>query len=202
MQYLLKYKLVIRYNGANYSGWQYQRDNPNTIQNKLTTILIEFTNDYKLTTGAVSRTDKGVHALEQVVQVLTVFKGMQLFINDINLLLPNDISIKTIDLKEPNYSIYKDIISKEYHYHFGDKNLNDSQDKAYKCFTDLDISKMQKACKLFEGKNDFVFFTTPKIQKLKILHWDWQQIAVNVLKIINACVGHQLSAFQIAQLAH
>ena len=61
-----KYLLTLSYNGTQYSGWQKQSKNKNTIQeicqNAVKKILV---GDFHL--GGASRTDKGVHADDQKI---------------------------------------------------------------------------------------------------------------------------------------
>ena len=58
------YKLIIQYDGTNYSGWQIQR-NSDTIQQRITEALEILTKD-KINLIGSGRTDSGVHAIGQV----------------------------------------------------------------------------------------------------------------------------------------
>ena len=61
------YQAVIQYDGTNYFGFQWQKDIP-TIQNDFNQSLHQIING-KITTVAASRTDTGVHAIEQIVKI-------------------------------------------------------------------------------------------------------------------------------------
>ena len=60
----MKYKIVIAYNGKNYSGFQVQNNAP-TIQQSLEDVLSEVLNE-PIKINASGRTDAGVSAIGQV----------------------------------------------------------------------------------------------------------------------------------------
>src|SRR5437773_11364427 len=62
-------KLVLAYDGSAFSGWQVQPDAA-TIQGKLTSAIGRITAEKVLPQGS-SRTDAGVHALDQVASFAT-----------------------------------------------------------------------------------------------------------------------------------
>ena len=61
---MLKYKIIIEYEGTNYHGWQNQKD-LKTIQGEIEHALFKLTKKNIAIYGA-SRTDAGVHAFGQV----------------------------------------------------------------------------------------------------------------------------------------
>ena len=63
-QFLRKFKLVLAYDGSEFSGWQVQPD-ANTIQGTLASAIGRLTGEKVLPQGS-GRTDAGVHALAQV----------------------------------------------------------------------------------------------------------------------------------------
>ena len=60
----MRVKLVVAYDGTNYSGWQLQK-NAVTIEQKLNEALTDLLGEEIVVTGA-SRTDAGVHSLGNV----------------------------------------------------------------------------------------------------------------------------------------
>ncbi len=62
-------KLIVSYDGSDFSGWQVQPDAP-TIQGTLATAIGRITGE-KVLPQASGRTDAGVHALAQVVTFVT-----------------------------------------------------------------------------------------------------------------------------------
>ena len=61
---MLKYKIIIEYEGTNYHGWQNQKD-LKTIQGEIENAIFKLTKENINIYGA-SRTDAGVHAYGQV----------------------------------------------------------------------------------------------------------------------------------------
>lgn len=156
---MYNYKFEISYNGSNYSGFQYQVDNPNTVQEVIESEVKKIINFQRFSLVVASRTDKGVHANGQVLKVclpkyvepLNLTKGL-------NSKLPQDIRINNIEECEEKFFPNQDAKSKEYHYYFS-LNKDSGVFNTLKFFDlDLDIEKMQKACHLFIGEHDFKSF--------------------------------------------
>ena len=60
-----RYKIVIQYDGTNFSGFQSQK-NQSGIQDNIESSISKLNNDKKIKIYGASRTDAGVHALGQV----------------------------------------------------------------------------------------------------------------------------------------
>ena len=90
-------KMTIEYDGSNFKGFQKLKDNENTIQGKLESVLSQMA-DEKIEIIGSGRTDMGVHAYGQVVNFKT---NCNLSFNKLNKYLyeylPLSISIKDID---------------------------------------------------------------------------------------------------------
>ena len=65
------YKVSIAYDGSSFYGFQKQRSRP-TVQGKIEEVLDLLIKDYELNYSG--RTDAGVHAKEQVLNILTDIK--------------------------------------------------------------------------------------------------------------------------------
>ncbi|MBI5643220.1 MAG: tRNA pseudouridine(38-40) synthase TruA [Deltaproteobacteria bacterium] len=86
-------KLIIEYEGTNYSGWQWQNTSP-SIQGAIMDALKELTGEDLIVSGA-SRTDAGVHAFGQVACFKTESRlSTYTFMQGLNAKLPGDIIIK------------------------------------------------------------------------------------------------------------
>ena len=62
---MTRYKIVIQYDGTNFSGFQSQK-NLSGIQDKIESSIFVLNNNKKVKIYGASRTDAGVHALGQV----------------------------------------------------------------------------------------------------------------------------------------
>ena len=68
------YKIVIRYEGTRFQGWQRQTSTDNTIQGKIEAILSRMCGVSVEINGA-GRTDSGVHAYMQVANFMIETHG-------------------------------------------------------------------------------------------------------------------------------
>ena len=93
----LKLAFKIQYKGTHYSGFQSQK-NANSIQDELIRAFKQISVD-NLQMNYSGRTDKGVHALGQVFDiVVSQDRSDMQWINGLNANLPNDISVVDVDL--------------------------------------------------------------------------------------------------------
>ena len=113
----MKYKLLLAYDGTNYSGWQVQ---PNAtsiqeiIQKAICTIVKE---DIQLIGSG--RTDAGVHALGQVAHFqIDKELNVNTFLKSLNGMLPPEY-IRLLDMKiaAQDFHAQKSATRKIYHYH-------------------------------------------------------------------------------------
>jgi len=90
------YKATIQYNGTKYCGFQWQKDIP-TIQNDFNQSLSKLMSG-KITTMSASRTDTGVHALDQIVKITSEQQiECESFLINLNRVLPPQIrSLKLV----------------------------------------------------------------------------------------------------------
>ena len=88
----MRVKMVVAYDGTNYSGWQLQK-NAVTIEQKLNEALYDLLGEEIQVTGA-SRTDAGVHALNYVGNAFfdTDYESERV-LSGVNAVLPEDIRV-------------------------------------------------------------------------------------------------------------
>ena len=138
-----KVALKVAYIGTDYHGFARQ-PNFKTVEGELIKALKEAGLIEKLKDSGYSiagRTDRGVHALGNVISFRTPEK---IVINQINDYLPNNIRI----LAQASVHFgFKPRYAKTRHYRYVIVNY------------DLDISQMKKASKLFQGSHDFSNFS-------------------------------------------
>ncbi|XP_057958953.1 uncharacterized protein LOC131151659 isoform X6 [Malania oleifera] len=101
-----KWRLLIAYDGTQYSGWQYQQSPP-TIQCIVESALTRATKLGRkdLSLVGASRTDAGVHAWGQVAHFVTPFNydSLNSIHAALNGLLPSDIRVREISPAIPEF---------------------------------------------------------------------------------------------------
>jgi tRNA pseudouridine38-40 synthase len=154
-------RLLLQYDGTNYSGWQVQIDK-RTVQSLVEKAVYTVTGEHPRVTGA-SRTDAGVHALEQAASFIT---GSSLEADVIrralNANLPEDIRIieasECPDDFHPRYSA----VNKSYVYLITHSRSSSVFLKRYSWDLPYDLSgtleKMREASGYLEGEHDFSSF--------------------------------------------
>ena len=154
-----RYCIKIEYLGANYSGWQSQK-NGVAIQDVVESALEKvFDHPVKLT--ASGRTDEGVNALCQVahfdspknIRPYNLCRGANVF-------LPKDISVVDAKIVSNDFNARKSAIKKTYVYKmYISPYRHPLLDVNHKqIFKQPNIEAMQKASKYIEGKQDFKCF--------------------------------------------
>jgi tRNA pseudouridine38-40 synthase len=140
--------LKIGYLGTNYHGFQIQPQSElPTIEGELFEALkkLDVIEDRKSANySAAGRTDKGVHALAQVVSFDT--SNPNVTPRMINSMLPDDIWAYALAKPHSGFNARKDAVSREYRYFLFFQ-------------TDLDITRMREASELFIGVHDLSNFS-------------------------------------------
>lgn len=156
------YKLILEYKGTRYLGWQVQNKSPGkTVQGELNKALMAISKSKDVKSMGAGRTDAGVHALGQVAKV-----SMELEIPPKNLVLalnanlPEDIRILNAEVTDEEFFPTVHAKSKEYHYRFTCQKTTTAfqLDLIANRPQELDLKKMQEACKVLIGEHDFTNF--------------------------------------------
>lgn len=133
--------------GTNYHGFQIQPQSElPTIEGKLFEALKELgilEDRAAANYAAAGRTDRGVHALAQVVSFDT--SNTDVTPRMINSMLPDDIWMYAMAKPDSNFDARRDAVSREYRYFLASE-------------AELDISGMRDAAELFIGVHDFSNF--------------------------------------------
>jgi tRNA pseudouridine38-40 synthase len=161
-------KLVIRYDGTRYRGWQRQREadprKPRTIQGKLEELLSRLTGERVALIGA-SRTDAGVHAEGQVANFHTT---SPLPHNDLLACcarhLPEDIAVVSVEEVTPRFHARYLARRKRYAYRICTTPYPEVFRRRYTLHHPghLDPEVMRAAAGLLIGEHDFRSFTSLK----------------------------------------
>lgn len=152
----------ISYNGKDFSGFQYQHDFrtvQGTIEKQLKRMHKEF-----VRISASSRTDAGVHALDQYFHFdTTIDIPPEKWKFILNRAMPKDIFIKSAAIASDDFHSRFDAQGKTYRYkvYTGDKNPFYDGLKVHYPY-DLNIESMQQAMAPFIGTHDFTTFSSAK----------------------------------------
>lgn len=158
-------RLDLAYDGTNYCGWQYQ-NNGVTIEEVLNQALSELLGERIAVIGA-SRTDAGVHALQNVA----VFDTENRMAADkiclaLNQRLPDDIRALRSEEVAADWHPRKQNCTKTYEYRILNRKINMPTLRLYSyfCYFDLNVEKMRQAAGYLIGEHDFRSFCSRRGQ--------------------------------------
>lgn len=155
----MRVKLIIEYDGTGYAGWQTQK-NALTVQETVEQAVLKATGCQVSLIGA-GRTDAGVHAFGQAAHMdidTTIPPDKLSYV--INLLLPEDIRVRSSTEVSPEFHARKD--AKRKHYRYAIYNAQHAS-AIYRNITahvrqPLDVEQMMAAASYFKGTHDFSAF--------------------------------------------
>ena len=155
---MTRYKIIIQYDGTNFSGFQSQK-NKSGIQDKIESSILTLNQGKKVRIYGASRTDAGVHALGQVAHFdLDSKLNDEELLRAINARLDRKIRISHLKKIDENFHSRFDATSKEYHYLCC---LSDNPlfliDHHY--IKKVDFNLLSDVSKLIEGEHNFLSFS-------------------------------------------
>lgn len=156
---MARYLLTICYDGSDFCGFQTQPNLP-SVQGELERALSRRF-DQKTEIVASGRTDTGVHAFGQMAHFDTdKAVDVEKIVVELNALLPPTIAVESCCEVECDFHARFDATSKTYIYkvYLSKRQCPFKERYFHICGYDLDVEKMQEACKLFVGKHDFKSF--------------------------------------------
>ncbi|UJF30312.1 tRNA pseudouridine(38-40) synthase TruA [Kaistella sp. 97-N-M2] len=174
----MRYFIEFSYSGKNYFGYQVQPREisvQEVLEKALSTILRE---DVK-TTGA-GRTDTGVHAKQIFAHFDTDKNVTDKLVYQLNSFLPTDIAVKRIFSVKDDFHARFDATFRTYEYYISLKKNPFTQDSSWQIWKrDLEVSRMNEACKILFEYKDFTSFsklhTQNKTNNCKIYKAYWEQ---------------------------
>src|SRR5579883_2771887 len=118
-------KLTVRYDGTDFFGWQTQ-PNARTVQQTLEGAIAAITREDRVRANASGRTDAGVHAYGQVVNVYTATRlDNPTLVKAINAKLPEDVAVLDCEDVPQSFCANKDAVRKLYRYVINDTRVPD-----------------------------------------------------------------------------
>jgi tRNA pseudouridine38-40 synthase len=157
-----RYFIEVAYRGTRYSGFQVQENAP-TIQLEIEKAFTTLHRQSASLTGS-SRTDAGVHALQNFFHFDFEGEVHRQFVYKMNAILPEDIVVKNIFSMPAAAHSRFDAISRRYSYRVHRfKNPFIGRTSLYFPYQ-LDIQMMQKAADIIKGQKNFFSFSKTNSQ--------------------------------------
>ena len=152
------YKLLIQYDGSNYSGWQIQK-NSNSIQQIITESLEILTKE-KINLIGSGRTDSGVHAFGQAANFRSELDmDIYRFKHSLNSILPSDILVSAMEEVDPEFHARFDAKKRTYLYLITQTRSPFYKNYSYFYPRKIDIERLNSLSRLFLGEKDFTSFS-------------------------------------------
>lgn len=173
----MNFVLKLSYNGAAYHGWQRQ-ENAISVQEIIETAYKKITGfDIELT--GCGRTDTGVHAKCYYAHFELDEKPDKEIVYKLNSVLPPEVAIEYCKKAEDSFHARFSAISREYRYfiHFQKNPFLINQ--SYFISKKLDVERMNKACEILKGYDDFASFCKKgadnKTTLCQLMEAKWEQ---------------------------
>ncbi len=153
-----RYKLILEYDGTNFSGWQKQND-ARTIQGDLLKGAERVFGPVAMDVQGCGRTDGGVHALAyaahlEVVSDLAPEKVAKM-LNDT---LPKDIAVLSAESVDPRFHARHNCLARSYVYQLIQRKSAFAKRYNWWIREKLDVAAMQRAADVMVGMHDFASF--------------------------------------------
>ena len=155
----MRLAMIVEYDGAGYSGFQYQKNAP-TVQEQIENSIESLTAE-PVRIKAAGRTDAGVHALGQVVAFDTEAPYPPETVRDaLNARLPDDIAVRAVYRVRPDFDPRRDAVSRMYRFTLlvSDVRAPLARRCSHRVRGLLDLESMTQAAALMEGVHDFANF--------------------------------------------
>ncbi|MCZ2341603.1 MAG: tRNA pseudouridine(38-40) synthase TruA [Bacteroidales bacterium] len=153
-------RVVIRYDGTDFAGWQTQ-PGYRTVQETVEHAIASVTQDERIRANASGRTDAGVHAIGQVANFYTHTRlHCGTLVKAVNAKLPEDVCIRTCDEVPESFCANKDALRKTYRYVIYDGRMQDPFQRRVACHSrhPLNEAAMIRASRCLIGRHDFRCF--------------------------------------------
>jgi tRNA pseudouridine38-40 synthase len=172
-----RYFLEVSYRGTAYSGFQSQQNTDKTIQAEVEKAFAVLQKEEVPMTGS-SRTDAGVHALQNYFHFDYEGEINPQFLYKVNAILPEDIVVRKLVPVSAEAHCRFDAVSREYRYYIYRRKDPFLQDRAFYFPYRLSIAKMQEAAGVLKEYTDFTSFskrnTQVKTFECRIMESDWE----------------------------
>jgi tRNA pseudouridine38-40 synthase len=154
-----RYAFEIQYNGTDYVGWQKQ-PNGKSIQEEIELALNKLYNLENISIVGCGRTDAGVHANHYIFHVDLAEKfSEETLLFKLNRILSFNIRISNLILVKSDFHARFDATERVYRYFINNNKSPFNQEFSLYFPAKLQFEKMNQACKILLGKQDFTSFS-------------------------------------------
>ncbi len=195
----MRIKLEISYDGTNFYGYQKQL-NARTTQGELEKALRKVFDKVEVNTHASGRTDKSVHAINQVLHFDIETSMSEYAIKEaLNTRLPKDIRCNNVEVVSDDFHSRYNAVKKEYHYIISKEyNLFDRNYKKF--YKNVSIEKLNEIKDIFIGSHDFFSYTKYKENQDTNREIYSIEVIQNESDIIIKYVGNGFMRYQVRYL--
>lgn len=155
-----RYKAKIAYDGSGFAGYQIQPD-ARTVQQELMTVLKTIHKGEVVQVVASGRTDAKVHATGQVIHFDSPLNiPLSGWLKALNVLLPEDIRVHTIEDTDPSFHARYHTRGKTYRYKWDRSQIISPFTRNYMVHVKQrpDVNQMKMAAEAILGTHDFSSF--------------------------------------------
>lgn len=156
---------VLEYDGAMFSGWQWQ-DHAPSVQQVVEQAISQVADETVRVTVA-GRTDAGVHALGQVIHFDTVAeRRAHAWVRGTNSNLPDAVALLWAGTVDTTFNARFSATGREYHYVILNRAIRPSlqAQRVTHDYRPLDVARMQAAADLLVGTHDFSSYRAMQCQ--------------------------------------
>lgn len=153
-----RYKLILEYDGTNFSGWQKQND-ARTVQGDLLKGAERVFGKVAIDVQGCGRTDGGVHALEYAAHLEVISElEPETVVRMLNDTLPKDLAVLAVESVEPRFHARHNCIARSYIYQLQRRKSAFAKRYNWWIREELDVDAMQRAGEIMVGMHDFAAF--------------------------------------------
>lgn len=154
----MRAKAVLSYDGSKFFGFQVQKETQQTVANVIEKALKSLNINSKIV--ASGRTDRGVHATNQVIHfdLPPFWRDLEKLKIQLNYRLLPNIYIKKISFADESFHARFSAKRRAYRYILSKKTPNPFEYNYVTFVENVDFEKIKDAAPLFEGRYDFKFF--------------------------------------------
>ena len=170
-------RISVEYDGTSFAGWQRQSRGIVTVQGTIEAALGRILQE-NVSLAAAGRTDKGVHAREQIANFRTASSlDPARIVHSLNSLLPDTIRVSHPLEMDPDFHARHSARAREYRYFLLEHPSAIYGRFAGCTFGKTDLALMQQAAAAVEGTHDFTAFSKEdrdnpcRVCSVKLCNW-------------------------------